>query len=95
MKKIISIISAKYIDDFKINLVFDDKHSLTINFYDFLSQSKLPDLQKYKNKRNFKKFKIMNGNLIWGDYEMIFPLEDLYFDQLIPQSKNIKRVSNL
>jgi hypothetical protein len=26
----------------------------------------------------FKKFKIIDGNLMWNDYEMIFPLEDLY-----------------
>ena len=34
---------------------------------------------KYKKQENFKKFKIENGNIVWGkDWDLIFPVYDLY-----------------
>lgn len=93
MKKVISVISAKLIADLILNITFDDKHNIDVNFSNFLNQTKLPDLIKYRNKENFKKFKIINGNLIWGDYEMMFPLNSLYFNTLLPPSKKGSKAS--
>ncbi|HKP32024.1 MAG TPA: hypothetical protein VJT83_04835 [Chitinophagaceae bacterium] len=34
---------------------------------------------KYKKPENFKKFEILDGNLIWGKHwDMIFPIQQLY-----------------
>lgn len=93
MKKIISIVSAKIVAELTLNITFDDKHSINVNFSDFLNQTKLPDLIKYRKKENFKKFKLVNGNLIWGDYEMMFPLNSLYLNELVPLSKKSNKAS--
>lgn len=56
MKKIISIVSAKIVAELTLNITFDDTHSINVNFSNFLNQTKLPDLIKYRKKENFKKF---------------------------------------
>jgi len=32
----------------------------------------------YLDESKFKEYKIIDGNLNWNDYDMIFPIEDLY-----------------
>ena len=45
----------------------------------FLETHSHPQFNKYKKINNFKKFKIENGNVVWGkDWDMIFPVFDLY-----------------
>jgi len=34
--------------------------------------------RKYLDKKLFRKFKIDYGDIIWNDYEMCFPIWDLY-----------------
>ncbi len=43
-----------------------------VDFKEFLVKTKLPDLKKYSKQQNLKKFKTISGNLVWGDYEMVF-----------------------
>jgi hypothetical protein len=33
---------------------------------------------QYRILKKFKSFHIENGDLMWGDYEMIFPITDLH-----------------
>ena len=72
-----SIIKAKLISDFKIKVTFSDGEKRTIDFEPFLLKSQHPSIKKYLNREEFKKFKIIHGNLNWNDYDMIFPLSDL------------------
>ena len=45
----------------------------------FYNSHSHPQFNKYKKEANFKRFKIENGNVVWGkDWDMIFPLYDLY-----------------
>ncbi len=76
--KEINIVSASYLDDHKIELVFDDGKKNIVDFKDFLSKSKHPEIKKYLKKEFFRKFKIDNGNLNWNNYDLIFPISDLY-----------------
>lgn len=76
--KEINITSASYLTDYKIEVRFDDGKKNIIDFEEFLSQSKHPDIRKYLKKKSFKKFKIDNGNLNWNNYDLIFPINDLY-----------------
>jgi hypothetical protein len=32
----------------------------------------------YKDEKLFNSYKIIDGNLNWNDYDMIFPISDLY-----------------
>ena len=35
-------------------------------------------IKKYLDETLFKQFKIVDGNLNWNDYDLIFPIYDLY-----------------
>jgi hypothetical protein len=77
--KVISVKEAKYIDEYKLEIVFNDNKKKILDFGDFLATHSHPQFNKYKNPENFKRFKIENGNVVWGkDWDMIFPVYDLY-----------------
>ena len=75
---VLSIEHAKYLSDFKIELGFSNGKSKIIDCKYFLHQKAHPSLKKYLKISEFKKFKVLNGNLNWNNYEMTFPIEQLY-----------------
>jgi len=74
----IEIKSAQYEGNFIIKIFFSDGLYKMVDFLPFLKQSLHPSICKYLNEKLFKNYQITNGNLNWNDYDMIFPLEDLY-----------------
>jgi hypothetical protein len=75
---VIEIIKAEYIDGFRLHLWFNDRSHRIVDFGPFLHAARHPSLQKYRTVSRFKKFRVLYGNLDWNDYEMCFPLADLY-----------------
>ena len=64
---------AVYISDYKINIKFADETEKTIDFGIFLKSYPHPQHNKYLDLKNFKKFKIDGGNIIWGkNWDLIF-----------------------
>jgi len=47
-----------------------------------LESSLHPSIRKYLDEDKFKTYQIVDGNLNWNDYDLIFPLEDLYQGKL-------------
>jgi hypothetical protein len=81
--KIISVKEANYIDGFKVEILFTDDKKSVIDFSIFFLNHSHPQYNKYKNPENFKKFKIENGNIVWGkNWDMIFPVYDLYNEKI-------------
>ena len=77
--KTIAVSNATYIDEYKIEVIFNDNKKNVVDFGAFLSTHSHPQYNKYKKTENFKKFKIENGNIVWGkDWDMIFPVYELY-----------------
>ena len=77
--KTISVEKAKHISDFKIEIEFTDKKKTVVDFRNFLFTHSHPQYNKYKKVENFIRFKIENGNLVWGkNWDLIFPVFDLY-----------------
>ena len=74
----IDIKSDRYIGDFAIRIYFSDGVSKLVDFKPFLESSLHPSIRKYLDESKFKEYKIIDGNLNWNDYDMIFPIEDLY-----------------
>lgn len=74
----IEVISAKYIGDFVIRIHFKDNAEKLVDFKPFLSKSQHPSIKKYLKEDLFSDFKIVDGNLNWNDYDLIFPVWDLY-----------------
>ena len=76
--EVIEIESATYIGNFVICINFNNGVRQRIDFKPFLNKALHPSIQKYLNESKFQQFAISDGNLNWNDYEMIFPLEELY-----------------
>ena len=75
--------SATHLTGHILNIEFNDGHSETVDFATFIYSSGHPDYEKYKTIDEFLKFDIIDGNLNWDDYTMIFPIEDLYHNKII------------
>jgi len=75
---LIEIKSANYIGDFAIRIFFNDGFNRLVDFKPFLESSLHPSIRKYLDETLFIQFKIIDGNLNWNDYDMIFPVGDLH-----------------
>ena len=78
----ITIKEVKQIDDYKLQLVFNDQSSQLVDFHAFLSRSLNPLIRKYLAPEEFAKFEIDEGDLEWNDYDLCFPIADLYENRL-------------
>lgn len=74
--------SAEHTGDYKLRLIFSDGTMRTLDFEPFLRQSLNPLIQKYLDPSVFMHFTVRDGDLIWGDYDLCFPIADLYEDRL-------------
>jgi hypothetical protein len=74
----ISVVTAIFIGDYAIRIFFNDGISKLVDFKNFLEKSSHPSIKKYLDEDKFKQFKVIDGNLNWNDYELIFPVADLY-----------------
>ncbi len=72
------IIRAEYLGECSIGITFSDRTHQTVDFKPFLERTKDRTLKKYLQPAYFQHYVIFNGNLNWDDYDMIFPIEDLY-----------------
>jgi len=78
MSKVINIQKANYLDDYKIHFEFDDGVETTVDFKNFIFASAHPDIEKYQDQKLFQKFNLDYGEIEWNDYELAFPIYDLY-----------------
>jgi hypothetical protein len=74
----LKIDSAKYLSDFAIRIKFSDGADRLVDFKPFLSNSLHPSIKKYLDEKKFSNFSLIDGNLNWNDYDLIFPVWDLY-----------------
>ena len=79
---IINIVSAQMEGDFRIRIRFDDSTQQLVDFKPFLTRAVHPDIRAYLDLERFAAFRIEHGELVWGDYDLCFPIIDLYCNQL-------------
>jgi hypothetical protein len=78
----ITVASARHLEGLRLEIVFSDGARRIIDFRPFLERFSHPDYDKYMDVDEFKKFSIMDGNINWNDYHMIFTMESLYKGEL-------------
>lgn len=94
MKKRIQILKARYLKEYTLELIFSDKKIQLVDFRVFLESATNPEISKYLKIINFKKFKLVDGDLMWGDFDLLFPIMDLYRNRILPEnSSKLKNVS--
>jgi len=80
--EIINIVSAIQAGDFGIRLTFDDGTVQTVDFKPFLLHARHPEIRQWLDPQRFASFRLENGELIWGDFDLCFPMIDLYRNQI-------------
>lgn len=76
--KYLEITGASYVAGNKLLLTFNDGAARVVDFGPFLAKARNPDTIDYRDLKKFKSFHLQDGDLIWGDFQMIFPNMDLY-----------------
>jgi hypothetical protein len=74
----LEVTQAEYVSGYKVRVTFNDGTAQEVDFEPFLRKARNPDLTQYRQLRKFKNFRLHYGDLMWGDYEMIFPITDLH-----------------
>jgi hypothetical protein len=74
---LVEVIAADYADNFTIRLVFSNGIQSIVDFKPFLQNSRHPTIRKYLDEKLFQSFAIIDGNLNWNEYDLIFPVADL------------------
>ncbi len=75
---VVDISAAEYAGGYRLRLTFSDDTARTIDFEPFLSRSHNPMIRKYLAPEEFAGFSVQYGDLVWHDYELCFPVADLY-----------------
>ena len=83
-KIVLKIESAKYLGGHRLMLTFSDGKEQAVDFGQFLENSRHPEIRKFLDLKKFKRFRIANGDLMWGDFDLVFPIMDLYVNNLCP-----------
>jgi len=61
-----------------LRIEFSDGKVTEVDFEPFLRVSAHPAIRRYLQPRRFKQFTITDGVLQWNDFDLIFPMADLY-----------------
>lgn len=87
MPATINITAVQRVGDYALRLSFDDGTVQTVDFQSFLSLSRHPDIRAYLDPVRFAGFRIEYGELVWGDYDLCFPIADLYRNRILPDTE--------
>lgn len=82
----VNIQSVEQTGDYALHLSFDDGTAQTVDFKPFLSLSRHPDIRTYLDPVCFASYRVEYGELVWGDYDLCFPIADLYQNRLMPDA---------
>jgi hypothetical protein len=81
-EQVITVEHVKHVEDYKLELLFNDNTKQLIDFFPFLSSSLNPLITKYLDAKEFSNFGINEGDLEWNDYDLCFPIADLYENRI-------------
>jgi hypothetical protein len=85
----LEVTEAKYVSGYKLLLTFNDGAVRVVDFGPFLAKARNPDTTDYRDLKKFKRFHIEDGDLMWGDYQMIFPIMDLYRGNILKGEETV------
>lgn len=82
MPKFVRIEGVRHASGYKLGIRFSDGHISTVDFAPFLQGSAHPSIRAYLDVKRFKNFTVEDGVLHWNDFDLIFPLADLYHGRI-------------
>jgi hypothetical protein len=72
------VVQAKHLGAYQLRLAFSDGTEHIVDFGPFLERSGHPEIRSFLKPEKFASFRVEQGDLLWGDYELCFPVADLY-----------------
>lgn len=75
---IIDLTAAEYLSGYQLRLRFSDGRERVVDIEPFLRRSLNPMIRSYLDVEKFKRFNVEHGDLHWNDYDLCFPIADLY-----------------
>jgi hypothetical protein len=83
MQTDLKIKDAEYLQELTLKITFSDSTEKIVDFSSFLMHHSHPQHDAYRDPQQFKKYSIVSGNIVWGkDWDMVFPVEDIYNGKL-------------
>ena len=79
---LLTVVSAKHVSGHILRIKFSDGKENEVDFKPYLLRFNHPDYERYLEEKEFVNFDIIDGNLNWNDYHMIFTIESLYKGKL-------------
>jgi hypothetical protein len=80
--KAVDVIKVLEVGRYVLQIDFDDGHRSVIDFEPFLRASLNPQTQQFLDGDRFGSYALRDGNVVWGDYDMCFSIEQLYTGSL-------------
>jgi hypothetical protein len=74
----IAVVQAEHSGTYQLRLVFSDGRERIVDFGPFLDSSAHPAIRSFLEPEKFASFRVEQGGLLWGDYDLCFPVADLY-----------------
>lgn len=74
----IDVVQAEHAGAHRLRLVFSDGTERIVDFGPFLDRSRHPAIRSFLEPGKFASFRIEQGDLLWGDYDLCFPVADLF-----------------
>jgi len=78
----IDIISAEYVDGYRIKLAYSDGYENIVDLEPFMRKTGQPSVKKYLKVEKFKQFRITGAGLDWNDMEMCYSTESFYNNKI-------------
>ena len=79
---VIDIVGAEQVEAYQLRLHFSDGAVRVVDFEPFLRRSRNPLIRVYLDPARFAAFLVQDGDLVWDEYGLCFPVADLYENAL-------------
>ena len=80
---VLNITHVDSLGGYRLSVGFDDGSTQVVDFEPFLAASAHPAISAYLVPDRFATCRIELGDLVWGDYDLCFPIVDLYLNRIV------------
>jgi Protein of unknown function (DUF2442) len=77
-EKTVHVRDVHHVRACRLRIEFSDGKTTEVDFEPFLQAATHPGIRRYLQPRRFKQFAITDGVLQWNDFDLVFPMADLY-----------------
>lgn len=76
--QVLQLKHVEQVTPYRLRLQFADGHVTEVDFEPFIQQAQHPSIRKYLDQNLFQQYRIEHGDLMWGDFDLVFPIHQLY-----------------